>query len=43
MTVLVHLISDYGLPVVASAAIIFILLRSDIRITYSGRKRKADD
>lgn len=40
MTVLANLISDYGLPVIAAAAVIYVLLRSDIRIHYPGRGRK---
>lgn len=43
MTILIHMVSEYGWPAVASAAIVFILLRSEIRITYSGKGHKADD
>lgn len=40
MTVLASLISDYGWPTVASAAVIYVLVRSEIRIHYHGRNRK---
>jgi hypothetical protein len=42
MMILASLISDYGLPVVAGTAIVYILLRSDIRIHYSGSKHKRE-
>jgi hypothetical protein len=42
MTALASLISDYGLPAVAGAAIVYILLRSDIRIDYRGRNGKSE-
>jgi hypothetical protein len=41
MTVLVSLISDYGWPSVAAAAVIYVLIRSEIRIHYPGRNRKS--
>jgi hypothetical protein len=34
------MISEYGWPAVAVAAIIFVLLRSEIRIHYPGRRKK---
>jgi hypothetical protein len=40
MTALANLISGYGLPVVAGAAVVYVLLRSDIRIHYPGRGNK---
>jgi hypothetical protein len=43
MSVLTNLVSDYGWPAVAGAAVIFVLLRSEIRISYSGLKRKIKD
>ena len=42
MTTLASLVSDYGLPVVAGAALVYVLLRSEIRIHYSGRSRKGE-
>jgi hypothetical protein len=32
--------SDYGWPAVAGAAVVYVLLRSEIRIYYPGRNRK---
>jgi hypothetical protein len=43
MMMVTNLVSDYGWPAVADAAIVFFLLRSEIRISYSGRKRKVND
>jgi hypothetical protein len=40
MAVLTGLISDYGWPAVAGAAVLYVLLRSEIRIYYPGRSRK---
>ncbi len=40
MTVLASLISDYGWAAVATAAVIYVLVRSEIRIHYPGRNRK---
>jgi hypothetical protein len=40
MTVLASLISDYGLPAVAAAAVIYVLVHSEIRIHYPGRNHK---
>ncbi|MGA8673115.1 MAG: hypothetical protein WB679_24790 [Terracidiphilus sp.] len=40
MTVLASLISNYGWPAVASAAIIYVLVRSEISIRYPGRDRR---
>jgi hypothetical protein len=40
MTILTGLISDYGWPAVAGAAVLYVLLRSEIRIYYPGRSRK---
>jgi hypothetical protein len=40
MTVLVSLISDYGWPAVAAAALIYVLVRSEIHIYYPGCNRK---
>ncbi|WP_433985251.1 hypothetical protein RBB78_24930 (plasmid) [Tunturiibacter empetritectus] len=40
MTTLVSLISDYGLPLVAGAAVVHVLLRSEICIHYPGGNRK---
>jgi hypothetical protein len=42
MTVLASLISDYGWAAVATAAVIYVLVQSEIRIHYPGRSR-ADD
>jgi hypothetical protein len=38
MTTLASLISNYGLPVVVGAAVVYVLLRSEIRIHYPGRQ-----
>ena len=40
MMVLASLISNYGLSLVAGAAVVYVLLRSDIRIHYPGRREK---
>ena len=40
MTVLASLISDYGWPTVATAAVVYVLVSSEIRIYYPGRNRK---
>ena len=40
MTVLASLISNYGLAVVIGAAVVYVMLRSDIRIDYRGRDVK---
>jgi hypothetical protein len=40
MTALASLISDYGWPSVSAAAVIYVLVRSEIRIHYPGRNRK---
>ncbi|NYF91509.1 hypothetical protein HDF08_003611 [Edaphobacter lichenicola] len=40
MTVLASLISDYGWPAGAAAALIYVLMRSEIHIHYPGRTRK---
>jgi hypothetical protein len=40
MTVLASLISNYGLSAVAAATVIYVLIRSEIRIHYPGRGRK---
>jgi hypothetical protein len=42
MTTLASLISDYGWPAVAGAAVVYVLLRSEIRIYYPGRNRKGE-
>lgn len=42
MMALAGLIFDYGLPVVAGAAIVYVLLRSDIRIDYRGRDHNGE-
>jgi hypothetical protein len=41
MTELVSLISHYGLPTVAAAAVLYILFRGEIQFRYprSGRKK----
>ena len=40
MMVLANLISNYGLPIVAGAAVVYVLLSSDISIHYLGRRHK---
>jgi hypothetical protein len=40
VTVLASLISDYGWSAVAAATLIYVLVRSEIRIHYPGRDRK---
>ncbi len=43
MTDLTSLVSAYGWQAAAVAVLLWVLLRSDIRIHYPARKNKADD
>ncbi len=43
MTDLAGLVSNYGGQAVTVGVLLWVLIRSDIRIHYPGRNRKADD
>lgn len=40
LNLLTNLISDFGLPVVVGAALVYVVLRGEIRFRYPSRHRR---